>query len=97
MSKIKDEQFRKEVDELKTLKDLKGFEGSYHDAIGYDELKAEAIKRIKFINEIFLNNADFDISPPKTQREAYFHQKGKVDELKYFLNLTEEELENEKS
>ena len=77
--------------ELKTLKDLNE-ECKYMEECCKHCLKQEAIKRIRFIKEIFLDDTDFDKSPARTQREAYFHQKGKADELMSFLNITEEDL-----
>ena len=62
------------------------------DLVDITDLKQEAIKRIKFIKEIFLDGSEFDKSPARTQREAYFHQLGKYQELKRFCNITKEDL-----
>ena len=81
--------------ELKTLKDIESF-GEYTELVGREKLKAEAMKRIKFINEIFLEEIEMDKSPPRTQREAYFHQLGKFEELKRFCDITKEDLNEDK-
>lgn len=87
--------------ELKTLKDIEEIEcgcDRCDQCCGLDknikasDLKQEAIKRCKFIREVFFDGVDMDKSPAKTQREAYFHQLGKFEELKRFCNITEEDL-----
>ena len=95
------------VDSTKTYKDIyneyKGF--GYYPKDKFisgcictvlEKLKENATTRAKFIKEIFLDNADFDISPSRTPREAYFHMKGKYDELVRFFNIEEWELLSEK-
>lgn len=83
------------IDELKTLKDLKemNFKSSgYSRLVFKEDLKAEAVKRIKFIKELFLDGFKLLELTPTTPREAYFHQLGKFQELKRFLDITEDDL-----
>lgn len=91
--------------ELKTLKglqteaemvdyfeDIKEFDVKRITRVVKGGIKKGAIKRLKMLNDIFLKGTDFDISPAKTQREAYFHQLGKFEELKRFCDVTGKDL-----
>ena len=77
----------------------KGYEDGYSTGmVLYSQtIKQEAIKRVKFIQEVFFNNLG-DLKKEqhtKTRREAYFRQKGKIDALVRFFNITEEDLKDE--
>ena len=74
------------ITDLRTLETLRRYDYN---------LRAEAIKWIRWIEEIFIEGVEMDKSPAKTQREAYFHQKGKQDGLKHFFNITEKDLKGE--
>ena len=77
------------MSELKTLKEINQNCPTCDTAV---LLRQEAIKHIKFIQEVFIDGVDMDKSPARTQREAFFHQKGKQDALKNFFNIEESEL-----
>lgn len=72
----------KEIEELKTLKDLNIIFGKVHapgGEVGVDELRAEAVKWVKFRRTTGVENVGF--------------KDNVVGFIKEFFNLTEEDLE----
>ena len=70
--------------ELKTLKDLGGMEVEPLGAVYISELKAEAIKRAKYIIE--------EQKKDKLYTAWWFVHQGRLEEIREFNNLTEEDL-----